>query len=314
MVIETVTNTYLSHKRGETNNPDSYFLTFDDNPRNRIIALPSSINSSETRVAGIKWIASYPGNIEDNLQRASATLALNDYDTGYPKAYLEASQISAHRTAASGAVAVDRIARNNRSLATVGIVGCGVLSQKTLSYLLSMRGDIQEVVVFDQVSDYAQKFAARNHCETVQARAVETVREAFNTDLVVLATTAPEPHISLSDIDLDAQIILHISLRDLSIDVIESVDNVVDDIDHCLKAQTSCHLAEQKMRSRQFIDAEIADLIDGTYQPDPGEPVVISPFGLGVLDLALGNRLFTALADDADTTTIPDFLPNMSRI
>ncbi len=99
-IVDVVKRAYLTHHLGRSVNPNSYFLRFSEKPSARIIALPAYLGG-DYDIAGIKWIASFPENINRNIPRASAVLLLNDYQTGYPFACLEASQISAARTAAS---------------------------------------------------------------------------------------------------------------------------------------------------------------------------------------------------------------------
>ncbi|HJY46117.1 MAG TPA: 2,3-diaminopropionate biosynthesis protein SbnB, partial [Propionibacteriaceae bacterium] len=99
-IVELVEATYRLHGAGDSVNPPSYFLRFPDRLSSRIIALPASIGG-EVRVDGLKWISSFPDNVAAGIPRASAVLILNDHDTGYPFGCLEASIISATRTAAS---------------------------------------------------------------------------------------------------------------------------------------------------------------------------------------------------------------------
>lgn len=105
-LIDLIERVYMMHHDGKTENPDSYFLRFPGSPVNRIIALPAHMEGDEVTAVGLKWISSFPGNLQQGLQRASAVVVLNDPATGYARALVEGSRISAARTAASAALAV----------------------------------------------------------------------------------------------------------------------------------------------------------------------------------------------------------------
>ena len=66
-----------------------------------------------------------------------------------------------------------------------------------------------------------------------------------SSDLVVFATVAAEPHVQEVSWFDHHPVVLHVSLRDLAPQILLASTNVVDDVEHCLKANTSPHLAEQ---------------------------------------------------------------------
>ena len=74
--------------------------------------------------SGIKWISSFPANRAGNLARASAVQILNDATTGYPLACIEASLISATRTAASAALAAEHMSPAPFE-GTLSVIGTG---------------------------------------------------------------------------------------------------------------------------------------------------------------------------------------------
>src|SRR4051795_5182225 len=133
-IVEMVESTYRLHCAGDSVNPPSYFLCFPDRPTSWIIALPASIGG-QLRVDGVKWISSFPENVAAGIPRASAVLILNDHDTGYPFACMEASVISATRTAASAAAGADWLSRGRPRPTRVGFFGVGLIARYIHTYL-----------------------------------------------------------------------------------------------------------------------------------------------------------------------------------
>jgi ornithine cyclodeaminase len=128
--------------------------------------------------------------------------------------------------------------------------------------------------------------------------------------LISIATTALKPHIGDLRECPEGAAILHISLRDLSPDVVLSCDNLVDDIDHVCRAQTSVHLAEQQVGNRQFIRCTLADVLSGRAPARNGSKAVsvFSPFGLGVLDLAVAKLVRDLARQQGLETVIGSFV------
>ena len=303
-VVDLVERTYLRHHAGGTVNPPSYFLRFPEDPAARIIALPAALDG-DPGVAGLKWISSFPGNLDRGLPRASAVLILNDRRTGFPVACLEASVISATRTAASAALAARALAGSARR---VGFIGTGLIAARIADFLAAVGVAADRVLLHDRDPDRAARLARRIERADVAGTAEQAVRES---DLVVFATTAGVPHVTEADWFSHRPVVLHISLRDLSPQIVLGATNVVDDVEHCLQADTSPHLAEQLTGNRDHVHATIADVLTGRFTPPGDRPVVFSPFGLGVLDLALAEVVLERATAAGSATVVPSFFSGL---
>ncbi|OJH34309.1 2,3-diaminopropionate biosynthesis protein SbnB [Cystobacter ferrugineus] len=307
--IRQVEAAYLAHDDKQTVNPDSYFLRFPEQPQNRIIALPACLRAG-TDVAGIKWIASWPGNIQRGIQRASAVLVLNDLETGYPFACLESSIISAARTAGSAVLAASWLNGRSSRVKSLAIIGNGFIARYIYEFMMELGWEIEELCLHDVAPTESERFSSqvvrkeRHSRITVEADLASALRSS---ELIVLTTVAPKPYINDLALLAHHPIILNISLRDIAPEIILQSHNIVDDVEHVMKADTSPHLAEKLSGGRAFVNGTLAALIRGRCSVDRTRPTIFSPFGLGVLDLALGKWIYDEAVKAGTAIAIQDF-------
>ncbi|MER5216791.1 2,3-diaminopropionate biosynthesis protein SbnB [Streptomyces sp. NPDC002838] len=314
-IAELVEAVYRLHGAGDSVNPPSYFLRFPDRPSSRIIALPASLGGP-LRVDGLKWISSFPENTRSGLPRASAVLILNDPDTGYPYACLESSVISATRTASSAALAADRLSAGRVRPRRVGFIGTGLIARYIHTHLTATGWEFEETGVYDLAADSVAGF--RGYLERSDAKGRVTVHSTAESlirscDLLVFATVAVAPHVRELSWFAHHPLVLHVSLRDLDPRILLTSANFVDDVEHCLKAETSPHLAERLTGSRAFIDGTLNDVLTGRVTVPADRTVVFSPFGLGVLDLAVGRFVHDEVARRGGLHVVDGFFHELRR-
>src|SRR5207302_10946922 len=126
-----------------------------------------------------------PGNPARGLDSHQGTVTLFDGSIGTPLAILDASAVTAVRTAAVSAVATRVLAREDARV--LAIVGAGVQGKAHLTALLPVR-EFEEVRVFAPNREHARALAGGD--ASVAASAEEAVRGA---DVVVTATSSSEP-------------------------------------------------------------------------------------------------------------------------
>jgi N-[(2S)-2-amino-2-carboxyethyl]-L-glutamate dehydrogenase len=312
-LIDLIGRAYVTHGRGNSSLPHSSFLLFPHQKRDRIIALPAYLGD-QFEVSGIKWIASFPDNINQGIERASAVLILNSMKTGRPEVIMESSLISAQRTAASAALAA-RTLHGAVAPSCVGFIGCGPINYQIAKFLLAIWPGTRSFKLFDLSPSRANQFGK----DCLRLRSELTIEIANSSESVLgacpvvsIATTAAKPHILDLSLCPPQATILHVSLRDISPGPILESANIVDDADHVCQAGTSVHLAEQLVGHRDFITGTLAEVLSGERElnRDQRRPVIFSPFGLGVLDVAVAKFVTTLAVEAKVGTVLESFIPD----
>ena len=310
-VLDAVKNAYETHSLGASSLPHSSFLRFPDSDKDRIICLPAYLGG-DYQLAGVKWIASIPDNVARGMERASAVMILNDRVTGRPKAVVEGSIISKQRTAASAALASKVLAAGEPE--AIGFVGCGPINIAVAQFLTIVWPNVNRLMAFDLDPARAEAFgnALLEQRPGADFRVASSLEELLSEcPMVAFGTTAITPYVD----DLDAcpagATILHISLRDLKAGVILSNHNIVDDLAHVNRAATSIHLASEQEGNTDFVHSSLGDILLGNANlPERDErKMIFTPFGLGVLDLAVADLVLNTLANDGGGTLVKSFLP-----
>ena len=142
-------------------------------------------------VFALKAVTVIPGNPARGLDAHQGTVTLFDGETGVPTAILDASAVTAVRTAAVTAVATGLLAR--RDARTLAILGAGVQGRTHLQALAAVR-DFARIYLYAPTRAHAQALADQANVAgpelIVAASGEEAVTQA---DVVVAATSAREP-------------------------------------------------------------------------------------------------------------------------
>jgi ornithine cyclodeaminase/alanine dehydrogenase-like protein (mu-crystallin family) len=102
------------------------------------------------------------------------------------EALIEADKLGQLRTGAASAVAAKHLARVGAT--TLGVIGCGWQAQSQVACIRTAVPSLEHVVAFCRTPERLEEF-----CELVGAEPAETHRDAAAADIVVTATTSPDP-------------------------------------------------------------------------------------------------------------------------
>jgi alanine dehydrogenase len=151
-----------------------------------LIGLMPAHRAGNSPLYSLKTVCVFPDNPQRGLDAHQGTVTLFDGETGEVRALMNASAITAIRTAAVSAVATRLLAREDAR--ELGVLGSGVQARSHLEALRLVR-DFDRVRIYSPTAQHAQALADEAGAE-VAGSAEEAVRGA---DVVVTATSSVAP-------------------------------------------------------------------------------------------------------------------------
>jgi ornithine cyclodeaminase len=198
--------------KNDYSQPIKPYLRFK-NPINRIIAMPAYAGGA-INMAGIKWIASFPENINNNIPRASSITVLNNTNTGVPIAIFNTALISVIRTASvSGYILKEYDSFRQKPKYNVGIIGYGPIGR----YHLKMC----ESILKDKISNIYLYDSRVINTPNTRAFVCDSWQDVYEkSNIFITCTSSLERYIDLP-VKSD-KLILDVSLRDFKEEALDS--------------------------------------------------------------------------------------------
>jgi ornithine cyclodeaminase len=303
--MDVVSDALRALARGDAILPLRTVIRIPDSP-NAFGAMPAYISSPGA--IGIKVISVFPENSAANLDSHQGAVLLFEVQRGQLVAILDATAITAIRTAAVSGVATRALAREDAG--DLAILGAGVQAMTHLEAMCLAR-PIRRVRVWSRTAERARRFAslASELCdipvdpigsprETVAGAAVVCTVTASREPVLLGEWLAPGTHVNAVGASLP-------SARELDTEAVQRSRLYVDRRESALNEAGDFLIPKQEGRIADgHIVGELGDLLLGRVpgRRSPDEITVFKSLGLAVEDVAAAQLVHTkAIAQQVGT-------------
>jgi len=263
-----------------------------------VMGLMPSYIAGERAAFGLKAICVLPGNPAQGLDAHQGAVLLFSADTGELMAMMNASAITAIRTAAASGVATDLLAREDAG--DLAIIGSGVEARSHLAAMSEVRS-IKRCRVASRHIENARSFAEELRQDySFLIEPVESIAEALaGADLIVTATSAREPIVRREWISPGANmnVVGACTARAREVDsetvadsslFVDCRESTINESGDYLLALSDGAIGEDHIR------AEIGEVLTGEKpgRTSAEEITLFKSLGIGIEDLATAEYLY----------------------
>jgi len=292
-VMQTVEQAFRDYASGRAQMPAKVYLQV---PKGDFRAMPAAVPEA----AGVKWVNVHPNNCSKGLPTVLGVIICSDPDTAYPLAIMDATEITAYRTAATSANASRYLARQNSR--TLGLIGAGRQAELHLqSHALVF--PLERIRVFDISPEVAGSFREKFRGYPVESTSAE---EAAQSDIVCTLTPSREPvvraawikpgtHINAVGADAPGK-------QELDPVILRSARVVIDDVDQAYHAGEINVPLRKGLYHKDQIWATLGEIITGAKSGRKGEAeiTVFDSTGLAIEDIATAWLIYQRAREGSD--------------
>lgn len=294
--IEVMAEALKTLARGDVILPLRPVMRLPD-PSNALILMPAYLGAPAA--LGLKVITIFPGNAGSEFDSHPGVVMLFDTEHGQPLAIMDASEITAIRTAAVSGVATRLLAREDA--ADLALLGSGVQARTHLDAMLAVR-PVRRVRVWSRTPERARAFAeaaARRHNQPVEP--VSTAGDAVEGAGLICTTTAssepvllgewiaPGAHINAVGSSVAATRELDTAAVARSRMYVDRRESTVNEAGDFLIPKREGAFGDEHIRG------ELGELLLGSVQgrTTPEQITLFKSLGLAIEDVAAARYIFT---------------------
>lgn len=304
-LVDAVEHGFREYAAGRVILPEKASQVFNEATQDRINCMPSTV--LELGLAGVKWVSVFPENPSlRNMRNVGGAMVLSSIEDGSTVAVIDASILTALRTAAVDALASRYLAK--AYVKSVALVGTG--EQATFhARLLAPAGSGVEVRVSGRTASHADSLAEALRSEGIEASSFgsDMAGAVRSADTVVTAISGQEPVLKADWLEGGA-LYCHVGGWEDEYAVAKKADTIVCDNWHALKHRGSPTLARMYMKGLLEDDDVSADLHEIVTGERPGrlsdsQFIYFNAIGLSFADVCVAAWLFErAVARGLGTT------------
>jgi ornithine cyclodeaminase/alanine dehydrogenase-like protein (mu-crystallin family) len=247
---------------------------------------------------GVKVISVFPGNTTTEYDSHQGVILLFETVNGRLLSIVDATSVTAIRTAAASGAATKILAREDAN--DLAILGSGVQARTHLKAMLSCR-KIRRVRVWSPIADHLRDFVQReSKRHGIEIKAANSPEDAVrNADLICTTTTSKEPVVNFNWIAPGA----HINAIGACVPTARELDSntmlrsrlYVDRLESALNEAGDFIIAKQEgLIDDNHIQGEIGEVLIGRKKgrTSRDEFTIFKSLGIAVEDLASANFLY----------------------